>query len=210
MAKKSTKRAKKGQSRKKRKKGGSKAGSPLKYLIILICIAVLGFFLYQRFNIGRPGRQVTGQRRARARRNITLFVAHDEGLKALSRSIKIGDLKSEIRETFTILSWADSGVAIPHGTKLLGVEIKGTNAILNFTRAIKVNHPGGSSAEMQTIYSIVNSIVLNYPRIKRVKIIIEGKTQKTLAGHIDISVPLGPYRGLIEDSQGANHGQKKI
>jgi len=200
MAKKSRKRAKKGQSRKKQKKGGSKIWSLFKYLIILIAIAVLGFFLYQRFNNGPPVRQGTGQRHARARKNITLFVAHDEGLKALSRSIKIGDLKSEIRETFTILSWADSGVAIPGGTKLLGVEIKGTNAILNFTRAIKVNHPGGTSLEMQTIYSIVNSIVFNYPRIKRVKIIIEGKTQKTLAGHIDISVPLGPYRGLIEDS----------
>ncbi len=197
MAKKSKKRAKTGQKRKKRKKGASSSGSILKILIILLCIGVAAIFVFQRFHHRVPK---TGGHSVRARRNIKIYIAHKEGLKALGRSIKKGNLKSEIRETFTILSWADSGTAIPRGTKLLGVEIKGDNAILNFTRAIRDNHPGGTSAEMQTIYSIVNSITLNYGAVKRVKIIVEGKTQKTLAGHIDISLPLGPYRDLIEDS----------
>ncbi len=195
MAKKRKKRAKKVHS----KKRGSHSGRFLKSIIILLCIAIAGVFVYHRFIRSGP-KVIRTTRRVRARKNIKLFIAHGEGLKGVSRSVKKGSLKSEISETFTILLWADSGEVIPRGTRLLDVDIRDNTAYLNINRAIKDNHPGGTSTEMQTIYSIVNSITLNYPEIKRVKILIDGKTEKTLAGHIDISVPLGPYRGLIQDS----------
>ncbi|MBT3177508.1 MAG: GerMN domain-containing protein [Desulfobacula sp.] len=40
--------------------------------------------------------------------------------------------------------------------------------------------------ELLAIYSIVNSLTLNIPKIKRVKILIQGKDAFTLAGHIDL------------------------
>lgn len=63
-------------------------------------------------------------------------------------------------------------------------------AYADFSREIKENHPGGSPMEYLSVYSIVNSLVLNVPEIETVKILIDGREAETLAGHIDISCPL--------------------
>jgi spore germination protein GerM len=57
---------------------------------------------------------------------------------------------------------------------------------VDLTSAITESHPGGIQAELLTIYSIVNSLVLNVPKIKAVKILINGNEAMTLAGHIDL------------------------
>lgn len=195
MAKKRKKRAKKS------KKRTSLTRRFIRLLIIIVALGVAAYFGYHILNLGGEQDVIKTTRHVvPARRTIKLYIAKGEGLKGLSRSIKKGTLKSEISETFTILLWADSGNIIPRGTRLLGVRIEGSTAYLNINAAISFNHPGGTSTEMQTIYSIVNSITLNYPAIKRVQLLIEGKRKKTLAGHIDISVPLGPYRGIIQKS----------
>ncbi len=183
--------------KKTQKKGEYGPAGFFKLFVVIILILIAGIFIYERFFYNaadKSGHSI------QARRNIKLFVANGEGLKGVRRSIKKGSVKDEIKETFKILLWADSGVIIPRGTRLLKTSIRGSTAYLNINSAISDNHPGGTSAEMQTIYAIVNSITLNFPAIKDVKILINGKSRKTLAGHIDISVPLGPYRGIITDS----------
>ena len=44
--------------------------------------------------------------------------------------------------------------------------------------------------ERLSIYSIVNSLILNVSEIQMVKILINGKDALTLAGHIDLRFPL--------------------
>ncbi len=51
------------------------------------------------------------------------------------------------------------------------------------------NHPGGVKAELFTIYSIVNSLILNIPEIKSVKILIKGVETLTIAGHVSLEAP---------------------
>ncbi len=41
-----------------------------------------------------------------------------------------------------------------------------------------------------TIYSMVNSLILNIPEIETVRILVEGKEETTLAGHVDLRFPL--------------------
>ena len=41
-------------------------------------------------------------------------------------------------------------------------------------------------SELLAIYSMVNSLTLNIPGIKRVKLLIQGRDALTLAGHIDL------------------------
>ncbi|CCK79159.1 MULTISPECIES: GerMN domain-containing protein [Desulfobacula] len=43
-----------------------------------------------------------------------------------------------------------------------------------------------TGSELLAIYSLVNSLTLNIPKIKMVKILIQGKDALTLAGHIDL------------------------
>ncbi|MCB9480410.1 MAG: GerMN domain-containing protein [Desulfobacteraceae bacterium] len=81
--------------------------------------------------------------------------------------------------------------ALPEGTKLLSLYIQDNLiAVLDFSEEIRENHPGGSQAEILTIYSIVNTLTLNIEEIKEVKILINGNEAETLAGHIALSFPL--------------------
>ena len=50
--------------------------------------------------------------------------------------------------------------------------------------------PGGSNSEMMAVYSIVDTVAVNFPRIKLVKLTIDGKSVETLKGHLDLSEPL--------------------
>ncbi len=87
---------------------------------------------------------------------------------------------------------------IPAGTILraLYVTQDGT-AYVDISDAIKDAHPGGIKSELFTIYSIVNTIILNIPGIDAVKILIEGRESMTLAGHIDLRFPFKANMLLI-------------
>ncbi len=61
---------------------------------------------------------------------------------------------------------------------------------VDLTSAVAENHPGGIQSELLTIYSIVNSLVLNVSEIKAVKILINGNESVTLAGHIGLQTPI--------------------
>jgi spore germination protein GerM len=71
-------------------------------------------------------------------------------------------------------------------------------AKVNFSLALSKDHPGGSSAEMMTVYSIVNSLALNFPQIKRVQILIDGKSIETITGHLSLRQPISPKPHLIK------------
>ena len=76
-------------------------------------------------------------------------------------------------------------------TKLRAVYItSGGTCYVDLSRNAGRDHPGGCNSEILTIYSVVNSLVLNVPEIKRVKMLIEGEEALTLAGHIDLRTPL--------------------
>jgi spore germination protein GerM len=86
---------------------------------------------------------------------------------------------------------------LPAATRLRTLFIHDQTAYVDFSREISDHHPGGVQTEHLTVVSIVNSLVLNIPDIKRVKILIEGRDRDTLAGHIDISRPLAANMLLV-------------
>ena len=43
-----------------------------------------------------------------------------------------------------------------------------------------------TGSELLAIYSLVNSLTVNIPKIKRVKLLIQGTDAMTLAGHVDL------------------------
>jgi hypothetical protein len=57
----------------------------------------------------------------------------------------------------------------------------------------------GSTEELLAVYSIVDSIVINLPAVRRVQILIRGEPVDTLAGHVDISRPLAADASLLLD-----------
>jgi len=62
-------------------------------------------------------------------------------------------------------------------------------AFVDFSDTIKDDHPGGVRSELLTIFSIVNSLILNMSQVDAVKILINGNESTTLAGHVDLRFP---------------------
>ena len=70
-------------------------------------------------------------------------------------------------------------------------------AYVDFSEEIVEKHLSGSSAEISTIFSVVNSLAYNFKTIKKVFILIEGQERETLGGHINLSRPFLPLYDLI-------------
>jgi spore germination protein GerM len=211
------KQKKKGQ-KKNRKKGG--AGRALFFLIIL----GLGLFLAYQFRKDileslepflkkTPGKRL--ERRAekelekktvlQGRKIVTLYFSGEEGEYLTGEKREIlskGDAQEEAKEIIHELIKGPKGKLIrtlPPRTKLLALQVdeKGV-AKVNFDKALSKDHPGGSSAEIMTVYSIVNSLTLNYPQIKGVQILIEGEKGGSITGHLVLDRPISSKVDLIK------------
>ena len=62
-------------------------------------------------------------------------------------------------------------------------------AFVDFESEAFADHPGGVESELLSIYSIVNTLVLNVDGVRSVKFLIGGQEAATLAGHVDLSRP---------------------
>ncbi|MDR1702262.1 MAG: GerMN domain-containing protein [Sporomusaceae bacterium] len=85
---------------------------------------------------------------------------------------------------------------IPAGTKLKSLVVKDGTAYADFNRnLLKVS--GGSSTERFLVGSIVNTLT-EFPSIKQVQILVEGKKIETITGHMDLRKPLGRSEQIIK------------
>ena len=135
----------------------------------------------------------------RKEREIKIFFA-DENASALVPERRMAELGAgKAADAATIVAEiikgprADSLLpTIPEGARLLSAYELGDLLVLDFTHEIKTNHTGGSTGELLTVYSIVNTLARNLDGIKRVRMLVEGEEVETLGGHLDLTRPLSP------------------
>ncbi len=126
-------------------------------------------------------------------RKVHLYFADRKGnyLQAEERKILAEDTISAIEAIIAaLLEGPDDPKlvsTIPAGSHLLHIFVTddGT-AYLDFSSELSRLHPGGITAERLTLYTIVNSLVLNLEQVERVQLLFEGKPASTLSGHLDI------------------------
>ncbi len=126
-------------------------------------------------------------------RKVHLYFADRKGnyLQAEERKILAADTISAIEAIIAaLLEGPDDPKlvsTIPAGSHLLHIFVTddGT-AYLDFSSELSRFHPGGITAERLTLYTIVNSLVLNLEQVERVQLLFEGKPASTLSGHLDI------------------------
>jgi Sporulation and spore germination len=63
--------------------------------------------------------------------------------------------------------------------------------------AIRTAHPGGTTEELMTVYTIVNAVLINLPDLKEVQILVGGQEVDTLEGHVDLRRPLKKNDAVI-------------
>jgi hypothetical protein len=87
---------------------------------------------------------------------------------------------------------------LPREVAVGGVVLAGNVAYVDLRWADHEDPPpGGSMAEMQTVYSLVNSIALNVPQASQVVLLWNGAQRLSFSGHLDTSQPLAPDRSLL-------------
>jgi len=141
----------------------------------------------------RPDEAQANQRRI----NVKLFFAANNStmLQAEDRFVPYHETLHD--QAFEVLKELVRGPVndliptVPEGTEARDLFItKDGVAYADFSAALSANHKGGSLGEMNTVFSIVNTLTLNFPEIKRVQILIEDQAVDTLNGHLDLSRPL--------------------
>ena len=201
----SPKRKKKGQKKSQRKSGVGR------FFLFLIIIGVGLFLAYQFrqeiFDSLKPLLEKKPEKKivVKEEKVVTLYFSEEEGeyLVGEKREIpKKESVEEEAKEAIIELIRGPRGELIPtlpSQTELLGLQLDQRGlARVNFNRALTKNHPGGSSAEMMTVYSVVNSLTSNFPNIKRVQFLIEGKQVETIAGHLSLRQSVPPKPDLIK------------
>ncbi len=88
---------------------------------------------------------------------------------------------------------------IPGDTRLLDINIRDGLCTVNFSQDLVTKHSGGSGSENTTVYSIVNTLT-QFSSIEQVQILVGGQVVESIAGHLDVSVPLTRDSNLIRAS----------
>lgn len=190
-------------SHKKIQKKGKKGKVLLLLILAGISLSILVLFRQEIIDSFKPWLEKKSL--LEKRKEVILYFSNSEGEYLIGEKRKIlkrGEVKEEAKETIIELIKGSKGKlisALPSKTKLLNLTLNEEGvAKVNFNQALSKDHPGGSTAEMMTVYSIVNSLTLNFSQIKRVQILIEGKAIETIAGHLSLSQSIPSNPNLIK------------
>ena len=144
---------------------------------------------------------VIGGRRIKAR----LFYVGNGGnrLTSIEQDVPYGETTIEQAKAIVSAQLApvsDPVVsAIPAGATLRALFVTAAGeAYVDFSAEFASAHPGGTTGELLTIYTIVNALTTNLPVITSVQLLVNGKELDTLAGHVDLRRPLTQNAALVE------------
>jgi len=189
----------------KHKKTRKKRRFLLLSVIVVASVVFLAIFFITLFDYIYP--PATGRSTAvkkRDKQEVTLFFsdANERFLVPEKRFIpKEREPEAQAQEMVkALLAGSKTGLVntFPDKAELQGVAMEGSDMlVVNFRESLTERHPGGSTAEMATVYSLTNTLIANIPAVKKVKILIGGKERESLKGHIGLQHPFTMNRELI-------------
>ncbi len=142
---------------------------------------------------------------------VKLYVLARSGRELATETEEIVDspsMQQQAKEVVRLLL-RRSGT-IPRGVSLRELFITSQGvAYLDLSQELVSNHPGGSSAEELTVFSLSQTLIANFPAVKTVKILVEGREIQTLAGHLDLTIPYGRAPVYLQPPSGRAESQNE-
>lgn len=191
--------------------GGRKRINISLLIPFLVIALVFGVMIWQKYRASReipPAPQV--RQPSTMRTAVLFFVADGTRLVREARELEpCSDTTACVKEDLDALFSGSLGgydEALPEGAALVGVRVEGKTAVVDLNRSFADDLPAGSSAEMLAVYSIVDTVCANDPRIERVKLTVEGDAAATLR-HLDLSEPLEPDYTLEKGAEPSAEGR---
>ena len=164
----------------------------------LVCAAVLGVLLLKKYDERHRQPAVPPHAQQEGTRLVTLFFAAPDGSGLVREGREIdacGDPADCVESIVGELingPLGDLAPTLPDNASLQDVQVNGDMAVIDLGEELINGLPAGSHAEMMAVYSIVDSVAVNFPRIKQIKLLVNGKTEEALKGHLDLREPLQP------------------
>ncbi len=126
---------------------------------------------------------------------VTLYVADDASSALRSQSAKIPlpggrQQRAEelLRALLRIYQQPDSPHPLAPAADIRSIYLIDPGAaVIDLNAPFADQHRSGVLAEQLTVNSLVETLAANVPGINRVKILVDGQSRETLAGHADLS-----------------------
>lgn len=151
----------------------------------------------------RPGHEEEAAGGAERTINVKLFfqAADRPGLVMEERTVPFSsDLATQLKAVVgELVRGSKSGLVatLPAETKVLEVFVSPRGVAYVDLSKEASQGTSGSHEELLSVYSIVNSLTVNFPAVRRVQILLEDRPADTLAGHVDLSRPLSADMTLL-------------
>jgi hypothetical protein len=196
-------------------------------LLVLLAVVVLGAPRWARLLTRTvPGEESAPEERRETRDdepagtverriNVKLFfqAADRPGLAMEERAVPFsGDLAAQLKSVVTeLVQGSKSGLlpTLPPETKVLEVFVSARGVAYVDLSKEAAGAGGGSHDELLSVYSVVNSLAVNFPAVKRVQILVDDRPADTLAGHIDLTRPLTADMTLLAAASVAPSGAQE-
>jgi len=126
---------------------------------------------------------------------VTLYVADDSAgaLRAQAAKIPLPAGRQQraeelLRALLRVYQQPDSPHPLPAAADVRSIYlIPSGAAVIDLNAPFADQHRSGVLDEQLTVNSLVETLAKNIPEIYRVRILVEGKTRETLAGHVDLT-----------------------
>lgn len=166
--------------------------------ILLLCAVIIGGC--SEMNQTAP--QTDGAKQEAKQISFIVYRAASDGIEVLlPEKITIADngktLPENALEALVSTKPQDGKMmdVIPVGTKVRSLKIANGVATADFSKEL-AKKGMGSYDEMMLCYAITNTLT-EFPEIKKVQILVEGKKVITLSGHMDLEDPLTRNKSLL-------------
>lgn len=132
---------------------------------------------------------------------LKIYFSNEDGTKLVAKSKPAPKQDKYAAAVYALIAGtSDNGAVsmIPQGTKLRGIKVEKGVAYVDFSQDLVKKFNGGSTGEIMLVGSIVNTLT-EFPEIKAVQFLIEGRKEETISGHMDISEPLKRFEDILKN-----------
>lgn len=180
-----------------------KRENPFLFICFLVLAAILGALMLEKY---QARHEIPPQAAAPAPGEagvVILYFASPEGDRLQPEARRVGpcvDIEECLADVVDELVNGPLGElqpTLPSGAVVRSVAIDGDTATIDWGNGLRNGLPSGSSAEMTAVYSVVDTVVKNFPAIGKVRFLIEGEPAETLKGHLDLRDPLTADFSLV-------------
>lgn len=140
------------------------------------------------------------------KRKVLLYFSDAEGTGLVPKEVEITvdpnePLEKTVLNLLINLPLSETEIrTIPAETKVINTSVSEGVCYVDFSKEFKTKHEGGSTGELLTIYSIVNTLT-ELPDINKVQFLIEGEKEELFKGHLQFNILFERNLDLVIDNK---------